>query len=167
MDWWHRVTQWLDYNRGLFIGLLVAGIAAAGLLGCQVRTDSISRPGERVTAGQLDAEITMGNAELAKRQAALEADAASFATRAEAAKADIERQAQLRATVIQTVAGLGQAAAEGSISPASAIGGLAQLLLLGAAGGLAFDNRRKDRVLAGQTVDLSPAGTQLTGRATT
>jgi len=147
MDALHAVLNWLDHNRYLAIGLLVAVLLSAGIVGCQPTTASLTTPGEKVTATELEREAVTVGADLAKRGASLEADVAAYNAALAAAAADIERQYAIRAAIVETVGSLGVAAAEGTISPAAGIGAIIQLLTLGAAGGLLLDNRRKDKVI--------------------
>jgi len=157
-DGLHSTLKIIDRNRYAVIGILLAAMVAAALTGCQVTTASTLTPGEQVTADELSREVAVADAGFATRRADLEAGAAALNadieahnTAVDAAESELQRKAEFRATIIETVGSLGMAAAEGTVSPAAGIGALVQLLTLGAAGGLLADNRRKDRVIDAET----------------
>lgn len=84
--------------------------AAAALTGCQATTASTLRLGEKVTADELSREIAVTEADFAKRRAALEASAPALNADIEAhnatvesAQAELQRKAEFRATIIDTV----------------------------------------------------------------
>ena len=150
----HSFLKFLDHNRYAVIGILLAVLAAAALTGCAITTASTMTPGEKVTATELSREVAVAEAGFAGRQADLEAGAAVLNADIEAhntavydAHAELQRKAEFRATIVETVGALGLAATQGAISPAAGVGAIVQLLTLGAAGGLLADNRRKDRVI--------------------
>jgi len=151
----HSALKFIDHNRYAVIGILLAAMVAAALTGCQVTTASTLTPGKKVTAEELSREVAVAEAGFAKRRADLEAGAAmlnadieAHNTAVETAEAELQRKAEFRATIIETVGSLGVAAAEGTVSPAAGVGAVVQLLTLGAAGGLLADNRRKDRMIS-------------------
>ena len=144
---WHSITKWMDYNRNLLAGLVLAIVMAAVLIGCSITTDSVVTPGETVTAPQLQAEISLTAAEFSKREAALSADVAAFNARAEIAKEDLIQKAERRVEIINMIAGFGTMVATGGVTPSAAIGAAVQLALLGAGTGVVLDNRRKDAII--------------------
>jgi len=137
----------IEHNRYTVIGILVALLSAAVFVGCDITTESLTTPGEKVDQVELDREIVTVEADLAKRQAALNADIEAHNAAVATAQDDLQQKAEFRATIIETVGSVGLAAAEGTASPAAGVGAFVQLLTLGAAGGLLADNRRKDRVI--------------------
>ena len=167
-DGLHSTLKIIDHNRYAVIGILLAVMVAATLTGCQVTTASTLTPGEHVTADELSREVAVAEAGFAKRHADLEAGAGALnadidahnAT-VETARSELQRKAEFRAAIVETVGSLGLAAAEGTVSPAAGVGAIVQLLTLGAAGGLLADNRRKDRVI--QTKAGEPIGQAITG----
>ena len=144
---WHSITKWMDYNRNLLAGLVLAIVMAAVMLGCSITTDSLVTPGTTVTSTQLQVEISATAAEFVKREAALEADMEVFNYRAEIAKEDIVQKTARREKLINMIAGFGAMVAEGGINPAAAIGAATQLALLLAGTGAVLDNRRKDAII--------------------
>jgi len=157
MDWFHSMAKFLDYNRGIVFGLLIAAALAAGIIGCQPKTQSLLTPPDRVTATQLEREIVIVQADIKKREAKivsdsseLEADIAAVNEQVDAAVADIERQVELRKTIITAVGAIGADVAAGTITPAGAVNAVISLLLIGSTGGLALDNLRKSRVIREQ-----------------
>jgi len=136
MDVWHKFVKALDHGRYKFVGILIAGIAAIGLIGCQPKTSSVLNPGEKVDRTQLTAEA-----------ATLQARYAADAAKIEAGFIDIEQQAAMRAQIVEVLGGAATAAATGGITTPSAIGTVVTLLSLGLAGGGVVDGARKNKVI--------------------
>ena len=145
MDIVHKLLKLIDHNRYAVMGLFLAAILSIGIVGCQVRTASLIDPARKVNAAELDREIIAAKASLTARSDALNTEVAALAEASEAAKDDLAAQQERLAFVIESIAGLGQVAAEGTISPASAIGSITQIALALAGVGLLADNRRKDK----------------------
>jgi len=162
-DGLHSTLTFVDHNRYVVIGILLAMLLAAAVPGCQVTTASTLLAGEKVTGDELAREVAVAESDFAKRRAGLDAEATALNadieahnTTVEAAEADLQRKAEFRASIIETVGSLGVAAAEGTVNPAAGVGAIVQLLTLGAAGGLLADNRRKDKVIReGPTLETS------------
>lgn len=156
-DLWHSITTFVDYNRFVVLGLLVAVLAAGAFLGCQPRTDSLIVPGTRITATQLDQEVAAINQTLQTKAAKIEADQSALAAeetaiqaKVNAAGEDLAQQVEIRKAVVNTLATVAVDAANGTVTPAGAIQGIVSLLLMGATAGLAADNLRKSRVISAQ-----------------
>ncbi len=158
MDLWHAVTNWVDRNRGVAFGLLLSVLACLCLVGCPITTTSLRDPGQKVTVAELEAEDIALTAGLEKRKVGIEADLASYNVdvhahnaKVEAANADIERKAEWRAKIVETIGGIGTAAATGTLTPEAGVAAVIQLTTLFSALGLAYDNRRKDKVITAKS----------------
>jgi hypothetical protein len=136
-DVMHRLANFVDHNRGLCAGMALAGVVAIAMAGCQPRTQSVLDPARRVTARELHREV-----------AQVESDYAARLRAAELAREDLRAQFDLRARVVQLTGGLATLAGGGDLSAPALFGSLLQLLTLFSTAGLAYDNRRKDRVIA-------------------
>lgn len=155
-DIFHKLCKLLDYNRWLAAGLAAGAILAVLLIGCRAKTESLGAPGRKVTAGQFQLEVIDQTASLERRAAEIErqrsaynADVAALNQKIEAGRADLQRQEELRAKVIEFAGGLIATAASGApVTPGAAAGAALQLLTLLGLAGAAVDNRRKDRVIA-------------------
>lgn len=134
-DYWHILTNWIDHHRGLTIGLVLAGLLGAMLLGgCSLlesRTESVLDPPKKVNMAGLKQEGVRIEALVNAWQAAQE---------------EIQRQNLLRKQIIEGVAGIGTLAMGGALTPGVAIGALTQLALLLGAGGMGYDNRRLAKI---------------------
>lgn len=137
-DMMHRLANFVDHNRGVCAGVALAGVVAAAIAGCEPRTQSVLDPARRVTARELQREV-----------AQFESDYASRLRAAELAREDLQAQFDFRARVVQLTGGLASLASNGDLSAPTLLGSLLQLLTLFSTAGLAYDNRRKDRVIAG------------------
>ena len=137
MDFLNKLLKVADHDRWKVIGLLLGILAAVAIVGCQPTTGSVLNPGEKVA-----------RAELASEAATLKAQAEANVAKIEAGFADLDKQAEFRADVINTLGGLATAAAEGTISPTAGIASIVNLALLGLAGGGIIDGRRKDKLIS-------------------
>jgi len=145
VDILHKLLKMIDHNRYAVMGLLLAAVLSIGIVGCQVRTASLIDPTRKVDAAELNREIITVKASLAARSGALNTEVTALAEASQVAKDDLAAQQERRVFIIESIAGLGQVAAEGAISPASAIGSITQIALALAGVGLLADNRRKDK----------------------
>lgn len=171
-DLFHRVCNWVSYNRYLAIGLVVGCIAAYGLVGCQMKTQSLKEPTKQVTATELKAEVADKNLELekaaadlnvekAKVQAEIEkynANVTALNKQVQARQEDLAKKEQIRAEVLQAAGGLiTTAVTGGTVTPGAAVGTVLQMLSLAVAGGAVLDNRRKDKKIAEQRSETAAA----------
>jgi len=147
MDILHKALKWLDYNRYTVAGLLIACATAGWLIGCQVGTESLTTPGRKVTASELERERVTLVASLTARQSALATEAEAVAAKAELARADIAEQQATRAKVIEVLGGIGTMVAEGGTSPAGIIGAVVQVAGLAGLGAVWADKNRKNTLL--------------------
>ena len=140
VDTVHETGKWIDHNRGLVAGLLVALLIAVPMVGCQLRT--VGLLGEKVTGPQLQAQVTA-------RLAELDAEVAAVIATGEAGAADLERQQTIRDAVINWGAGAIPALAAGGLPALTSL--LPTLLLIGAGSataGMGYDNRKKGKEIA-------------------
>ncbi len=162
MDWMHRTLNWIDHNRWTLAAIALTGVCLAVLIGCQPRTEGLfsDRP---VGREQLEQQVLAGREDLAARRAMLQAEMEQFNAslerfeqRVDLARADLQRQEELRSEMLAL---LGSAASEGlggSWDPRRFV--VPALGLLGAAFGVGktLDNRRKDRVIQQLETRKSP-----------
>lgn len=138
MDVLHKVLNWLDHNRYLAVTILLTAALSVWLVGCQPMTGSVLKPGEKVTAVELEREAVV-----------VQADVEAKLKQLELAQADIQRQVELRTQAIQILGGLAETATTGTFTPATGINAVVTLLGLIGLGAVA-DNRRKDKVINGK-----------------
>jgi len=150
-DLWHKLMQWVDYNRGLVVGLVLALALSAWIAGCQPKAPSVLKPGESVTATELSAEIAEVQAQVATETSALAAKAEALNTKIDISVEEIARQQEQRRQLLEIGGGAAQLIASGQATPASIIGSIIQAIALLGFGGAVYDNRRKDRVIAATT----------------
>lgn len=136
-DMMHRLANFVDHNRGLCAGMALAAVVAAAIAGCEPRTQSVFDPARRVTARELQREV-----------ARIESDYSARLRAAEIAREDLQAQLDLRSRLVQLTGGLASLASTGDLTAPTLLGSLLQLLTLFSTAGLAYDNRRKDRVIA-------------------
>lgn len=155
IDLWHKLTKFIDYERGKVIGVFVGVlIALAVLASCQPKAESLLTPGEKVTPSELAAEIDTVNKTFAARaiqieaaQATLEADVTATTEAVEDRKADLEAQAERNKQAMDLLSGLALSAIEGTINPAAALGGVIQLTALSGLLGAGYDHLRKKNII--------------------
>lgn len=99
-------------------------------------------------AATLKAKYARTAAQIATDTAAYNADLASFNGKLDAAQADLQKQAQMRASIVNTAGGIIRAAAGAGFDPSAAIGtALTAVMGLGLVGSLA-DSASKSKILA-------------------
>ena len=154
MDLLHKVLKFVDYHRGVAVGVLLAIIAAAWLVGCQPKTTSLLYPDKVVTAKELGREVVLVQRHLDTEGVYLGAKIDEHNVKIESANAaielaetDIAEQIEMRKAIIEVVGGLGTAISTGGLTAPAAIGSILQLALLGLAGGASVDIVRKNRVI--------------------
>jgi hypothetical protein len=126
-----KITKWINYNRFIVIGPIVAAIVWGFAVGCIPQTESPTRPGYLVSAPQLQTEYTVW----LKQQ---EIEQIRFT----AAGEDLEQQKAQQAEFMQLIVKL----ASGGVADLS---GLIQLLAGGTLLGAVSDNIRKRGLIAG------------------
>lgn len=130
-DIMQKIRKWIDHNRFVVIGPIVAILIWAYALGCTPVTTSPLDLGRMVNVQQLDIDFKTWQAEQ-------EITAAKF----EAAGQDLARQEEQNAKLKETILGL----ASGGIPD---VPGLLKLLIGGGGLGAIVDNIRKGGVIGG------------------
>ncbi len=150
MDVLHSIMKFVHYNRGVVVSILIALAVGVWMVGCQPTTPSLFSPGQKVTATELQREVSELQANLVKRQAVLQQMAAELVADNDAARvnvenaiADLERQVEMRKQIIAALGAVGEALAAGTFNPAAGINALVTLLVSCGAVGLGVDNLRK------------------------
>lgn len=147
MDVWHKILNFLDHERGKVIGLAVAALLAAWIVGCQPTTTSTLDPERTVTPSGLAREVAITQGTFDKRADVLDADIATYNRKAEIAGVELEDKIALRVKIVEVVGGIGTAVATGGFSAPTAISAILQVVMLGLAGGAVVDTVRKNRVI--------------------
>ncbi len=154
-DLLHASLKWIDHNRYVASGALLAGTTLLVLTACEPKAVS-PFDGQPATQSQLIAQAQsyqaqlngqLKTAELTYQQtlAQLQVDAASHQAKAQAALEDIEQRKQAIRLAIESIAQFASTAAGPQY--ASMLGSAVGIagVLLGA--GAAADSRRKDQVI--------------------
>ena len=160
-DLWHKLTNWIDHNRWSF-GSLVAIAAMIALMSsnvsCYSKTASLNpwSGKAKVTASEFEREAAVMTGELASEKAMVLGQVTALNEKIEAlnrsielGQADLQRQDELRAEILETIGAVATSAATGGLNPAALIPvgiGLGGLLL---GIGARKDNKRKDAVIEG------------------
>lgn len=167
-DLWHRTTNWVDHNRGTFLGVALALVVVVGAVlapGCEPTTKSLRNPTIQVTEAEFLIEAKGMKNELLTRMGtlsvemdAMEKEVHLFEARTDVGLADIETERMKYVAVLEALENISMQAATGTLNPlalipmAFGLGGL----LFGV--GRGYDNKRKDAVIA----DLKNGGTPAT-----
>jgi len=158
MDLWHKITQWVDYNRYAVLALVLALVTGCGLAMQTPRTESVLTPPAKITTQQLDREVIAIQLQFDKQQIAISQLIASYNADVEAtnakltsAEADLQQQYARRAKIVEALGGIATIAT-GTLTPASALGSIISLISLFGLVGVEADNIRKDRIIKAKTV---------------
>jgi hypothetical protein len=125
-----KILETLRHYQGTIAAVVVCIILVVIGFGCQVTTENPFEPGTKVTAEELDIAVR------------------AYADKAALAYADIERQEQIRAAVLE--AGLAYAQG-GGVNPIGLASTMMGILGLGAIA----DNRAKDKVIKSKSNALA------------
>lgn len=128
---WSKIWKWIEHNRYVLIGPIVALLIWAFALSCTPLTTSPLDPGRLVNVQQLDLDFKTW-------QSQQEIMAAKF----EVAGLDLEQQAASNEKIKETILGL----ASGGIPD---VPGLLKLMIGGGGLGAIVDNIRKGGVIGG------------------
>lgn len=158
-DFLHKVTNWIDHNRGQFFGILIPVTAALVLLavGCS-QTQSLKDPAVKVDRQTFAIEALEVEQHLKQEtidvEALLEKHNAKIAAhndRKETGLADLDRQDQRNQQILEITGGaITEFASGGTVSAGPVIFSLLNLAGLGWGLGNKYDNLRKDKVIAEQ-----------------
>jgi outer membrane murein-binding lipoprotein Lpp len=140
-----------DHHRGLVVGLVIAVALISWISGCDSTTTHL---GQTVNRAQLDVQSTAFQGSINARVAQLEADITAFNAGLDAANADLDKQDELKAKVIDIAGGLATTAATGGT--VNAAGLIASII--GAGGLLSAAGMGVDRARASKRIkELSAA----------
>jgi hypothetical protein len=128
-DGWHKFTNWMDHNRGILVSIIITASTAAWLTACESVTASPTGSGVQVDWIQLGAEVD------------------TFAARVTAAEADLRAQDALKSKFVEISSGLATSILQGTFNPTQLITSLVTIAGVTGSAGLAFDNRRKNKVI--------------------
>lgn len=158
-DFMHKVTNWIDHNRGQFFGMLIPVMMVLALLavGCS-KTQSLADPAKKVdrqtfiieglaAEQQLKQETIDIEALLEKHNAKIE----SYNLQKETGLADLDQQDQRNQQILEIAEGaLTEYTSGGTVSAGPLIFSLLNLAGIGWGIGNKFDNLRKDKVIQEQ-----------------
>lgn len=154
MDTLHNFLKWISYNRGLVFAVLLIAATGFWLTGCPPTTQSLTDPTAKVTPVELGREVivlqgTFDEQAISLREATAKHNVRVKALneRVAAAEADIEQQQELRAFLVNTAGGIGEALVGGTATPGNIISTLLTVGSVLALGGVGYDNRRKNKVI--------------------
>ena len=158
-DFFHKVTNWIDHNRGQFFGVLIPVIAVVVffLIGCS-KTQSLKDPAVKVDRDtfvieSMEAEEVLQQ-ETIDIEAMLEkhnAKIASYNERKQAGLADLDRQDERNQQILDIAGGaVGEYASGGTVSGVPLVMTLLNLAGIGWGIGNKYDNVRKDKVITEQ-----------------
>ena len=156
MDLWHKITQWIDYNRYTFLALLVVavGIVPLAMTGCESTTlfgdDTVTRSELQQAVIDTNTDLAVQKTQLDAALAAYNEQVVKFNAQVEAAQADLDKQDQMKAEFLAQVQAVALETAGGTFNPLSTIPLAFGLAGIAIAGGLKLDNRKKDNVIKAQ-----------------
>ncbi|MBN1457707.1 MAG: hypothetical protein JW912_07640 [Sedimentisphaerales bacterium] len=159
-DSFHKITNWIDHNRGQFLGAVVPAaivLMLFGLFGCS-RTKSLIDPTQTVDRQTFAVECLTQRQTLEERtiniQAELKkhnADIDTYNQLKQAGLDDLAEQDQLNQQILEIASGaVAQYASGGSVSIAPMIISALNLAGIGWGIGNKIDNTRKDKIIAEQ-----------------
>lgn len=158
-DFMHKLTNWIDHNRGQFFGLLIPAMAVLVMLavGCS-QTQSLTDPAKKVdrqtfiveglaAEQQLKQETIEIEAMLEKHNAKIE----TYNLQKDAGLADLDRQDLRNQQILEITGGaLSEYASGGTVTAGPIILSLLNLAGIGWGIGNKYDNVRKDKIIAEQ-----------------
>lgn len=156
MDWFNKLTKWVDHNRGTFVAfiIIIAIFVMVGVVGCASKAIGLNS-GEKVTRGQLERQVVdieagfvVREIELAAMVDKLNADKLAAAKKIDAAIVELDRQDKFKADVIEFGGTSFAQFAAGTLNPTSLILPAIGLCGLVYGGGKRHDNIRKDKVIS-------------------
>lgn len=155
----HKVTNWIDHNRGQFFGVLlpVVAVSIIFMVGCS-KTQSLKDPAVKVDRQAFAMETLEVEQHLKQEaidvEALLEKHNAKIAAhndRKEAGLADLDRQDQRNQQILEITGGaITEFASGGTVTAGPLIFSLLNLAGIGWGVGNKYDNLRKDKVIADQ-----------------
>jgi len=124
-DVWHSVLKFIDHNRYSVIGLVLVAVAISCMVGCTSNVRSLMGDGQSVNRETFEREVIDEDSKLAQEKVRLEAEVAAlnvrvaaFNQKTEDALVSLDRQDEMKATVLDLFGGAIMSAAQGTINPA-------------------------------------------------
>jgi len=139
-----KIWKTIEHNRYVAMFAVVYLVLLGWVIGCSPHTRSIV-DGRAVDAVTFEQEASDLGSRLQADIAAVNAEIESYTAKVEIGRDDLQRQAERRKLIVETLGAAIRDVASGSVDPLNA---MLSLLMLGGAGlGLsaAGDNRRKDK----------------------
>lgn len=158
-DFFHKITNWIDHNRGQFLGLLIP-VLIVGLflfVGCS-QTQSLNDPTVKVDRQTFVLESMEAEQQLKQETIEIEsllekhnAQIAAHNERTEAGLEDLDQQDERNSQILEIASGaIGEYASGGTVSGIPLFMSLLNLAGIGWGIGNKVDNVRKDQVIAEQ-----------------
>ena len=158
-DLLHKVTNWIDHNRGQFFGILIPAVAIIVLLlaGCS-KTQSITDPARKVDRQTFAIESMAKEQELKQETIDIEAllqkhnaKIETYNLKKETGLADLDSQDQRNQRILEITGGaLTEYASGGTFTPIPLLFSLLNIAGIGWGLGNKYDNMRKDKVILEQ-----------------
>ena len=155
----HKLTNWIDHNRGQFFGLLIPTAAVIVLLfvGCS-KTQSITDPARKVDRQTFAIESMAKEQELKQETIDIEAllqkhnaKIETYNLKKETGLADLDSQDQRNQRILEITGGaLTEYASGGTFTPIPLLLSLLNIAGIGWGLGNKYDNMRKDKVILEQ-----------------
>ena len=152
MDPVHKITKWISYNRYTAAALSVFMGMSVWLIGCESKTAGLIDPGVKVTRAQFQREILVVQGTISARRADLKTEIEKLNQETtllnqsvELADDDLTQQDEARQAFVVFGSGLVQSIITGTVNPMAITTSLVTLAGVLGVGGLALDNRRKDK----------------------
>ena len=159
-DLFHKLTKWMDYNRGTLVAYVLISVVIGGVLfsGCASKTIGLV-PNVEVTRVELNQQVINSEASFAKREAeltaviaSLNADKLAEKQKVDAAITELDKQDEFKANLIEIGGQIGMDLAAGTLNPLALIPIAVGISGLIYGGGKKIDNVRKDAVIAERKV---------------
>jgi len=158
-DLMHKLTNWIDHNRGQFFGILIPAVVLIVLLfaGCS-KTQSIADPTQKVDRQGFLIEAIAAEQQLKQETIDIEALLQKHNTKIETYNlkkdtglADLDSQDQRNQRILEITGGaLTEYASGGTFTPIPLLLSLLNVAGIGWGLGNKYDNMRKDKVILEQ-----------------
>ncbi len=135
MDLWHKITKWLDYNRGIAIAVIMSLAVCIPLItgGCK---PTVIIDGTEYTSVTLPVK----GEEILNRH---KTEVAAY----EAAGVELAGKEEAQKELFEVLGSTGTSLIAGTVNPAAIPATIVQLVTLAAAAGFGFDSRRRGKLL--------------------
>ena len=163
MEIWHRITNWIDHNRGVFFGIVFAVLLGGWIIGCQAKMPGLVED-EPVILEVFRAQVDRAELDIKNQIAAHHLTGENLQATVDALNAKVEyteegfaKKIEFNRAVVEFGGGIiSTLISGGTIDAADKVGGFITLLLGAGVLGLAVDNNRKDRKITGLKETATP-----------